>query len=155
MIKVYLDNCCYNRLFDEEINEKIISEKKTLNRIFKLIIKNRISLYSSKIIDYEIEQMPESIKKSKLNEFYESIGFANIEYSVNIEKRVEELESYNIKYMDAYHIAFAEKEEVDYFVTVDKLLINRARDSNIKVEVVAPEEFERRCFKWQVIQGGK
>ena len=54
-----------------------------------------------------------------------------------------------------YHIAFAEKEEVDYFVTVDKLLINRAKDSNIKVEVVDPEEFERRYFKWQVIQGGK
>ena len=47
----------------------------------------------------------------------------------------------NIHYMDAYHIAFAESEEIDYFVTVDKQLINSSKKSNLKTKVINPIEF--------------
>ena len=43
--------------------------------------------------------------------------------------------------MDAYHIAYAESKEIDYFITVDKQLINAAKRANLKVKVVNPIEF--------------
>ena len=43
--------------------------------------------------------------------------------------------------MDAYHIAFAESKEVDYFITVDKQLINSSKKANLKIRVINPVDF--------------
>lgn len=43
--------------------------------------------------------------------------------------------------MDAYHIAYAESKKVDYFVTVDRQLINASKKANLNLKVVNPVEF--------------
>lgn len=43
--------------------------------------------------------------------------------------------------MDAYHIAYAESENIDYFITVDKRLINACRRANLELKVINPMEF--------------
>lgn len=43
--------------------------------------------------------------------------------------------------MDAYHIAYAESKEIDYFITVDKQLINASKKANLKIKVINPIEF--------------
>lgn len=154
-MNIYLDNCCYNRIFDKETDKKIKIEKNAIKEIIKQSQKNKIKIYTSEVIVYEIQQIRNIIKRKKLEEFYESLNLINIKYSKELEKRVEELKKYNVKYMDAYHIAFAEKGKVDYFLTVDKKLINASKKAELEIEVINPIELGRRCFKWEVIQGGK
>lgn len=43
--------------------------------------------------------------------------------------------------MDAYHIAYAESKKVDYFVTVDRQLINASKKANLNLKVINPVEF--------------
>ena len=43
--------------------------------------------------------------------------------------------------MDAYHIAYAESKNMDYFITVDKQLISSSKRANLKVKVINPIEF--------------
>ena len=48
---------------------------------------------------------------------------------------------HSLNTMDAYHIAYAESKEVDYFITVDKQLINASKKVNLKIKVINPIEF--------------
>lgn len=43
--------------------------------------------------------------------------------------------------MDAYHIAYAESSNIDYFITTDKLLINASSRANLNVKVINPISF--------------
>ena len=43
--------------------------------------------------------------------------------------------------MDAYHIAYAESKKVDYFVTVDRQLINASKKANLNLKAINPVEF--------------
>lgn len=64
-----------------------------------------------------------------------------ITFSKDIEERAKELKKYNIKDMDALHIAFAENANIDYFITTDRLLINALKRADLKLKVVNPVEF--------------
>ena len=43
--------------------------------------------------------------------------------------------------MDAYHIAYAESKSVDYFITVDKQLINTSKKAKLMLKVINPINF--------------
>ena len=43
--------------------------------------------------------------------------------------------------MDAYHIAYAEINKLDYFITVDKQLLNASNRANLNLKVINPIEF--------------
>lgn len=89
-----------------------------------MYVNNKIIIYKSRAIDYEISKISDRDKRRQVEDLYDGLELENIPYAYELDKRVEELEIYNIHYMDAYHIAYAESKEVDYFITVDKKLIN-------------------------------
>lgn len=76
-----------------------------------------------------------------MEDLYDGLNLENIPYTYELDSRVEELEQFHIHFMDAYHIAYAESKEIDYFITVDRQLINASKKVNLKVKVVNPIEF--------------
>ena len=141
LLKLYLDNCCYNRPFDDLKQEKINLEAEAINYIINMYENKKIIIYKSKIIDYEIEKMMYGEKKRQVEDLYDALDLKSIPHTANIDKRVEELEKYNIHFMDAYHIAYAESKNIDYFITVDKQLINASKRANLKLVVLNPIDF--------------
>ena len=141
MLKLYLDNCCYNRPFDDLKQEKINLEAGAIDAIINIYVNNKIIIYKSRAIDYEISKISNGEKKRQVEDLYDALELENIPYNYDMDKRVEELEKFNIHYMDAYHIAFAESKEVDYFITVDKQLINSSKKANLKIKVINPVDF--------------
>ena len=127
MLKLYLDNCCYNRPFDDLKQEKINLEARSNRCYLNMYVNNKIIIYKSRVIDYEISKISNGEKKRQVEDLYDALELENIPYNYDMDKRVDELEKFNIHYMDAYHIAFAESKEVDYFITVDKQLINSSK----------------------------
>ncbi len=106
-----------------------------------MYVNNKIIIYKSRAIDYEISKIPDEDKRRQVEDLYDGLELENIPYTYELDKRVEELEKYNIHYMDAYHIAYAESKEVDYFITVDKQLINASKKANLKIKIINPIEF--------------
>lgn len=139
--KLYLDNCCYSRFFDDFSQKEIELEAKALKIILEKYIKKELDIYKSLAIDFEISKMKNNIKKIQVMVLYKTLNLAKIEYMVEVKQRALELKNYNIKDMDALHLAFAEKGDVDYFITTDKILINASKRANLKFKVMNPIEF--------------
>ena len=141
MLKIYLDNCCYNRPFDDMTQEKINLETNAIEAILKKYIDKKIEIYKSMAIDFEISKITDSAKRRQVEDLYDALNLKEIIYSQAIRKRAIELREYNIKDMDALHIAFAESKNIDYLITTDKLLINACTRANLKLKVINPIEF--------------
>ena len=141
MLKIYLDNCCYNRPFDDMTQEKINLETNAIETILKKYIDKKIEIYKSMAIDFEISKIIDSDKRRQVEDLYDALNLKEIIYSQAIRKRAVELRDYNIKDMDALHVAFAESRDIDYLITTDKLLINACKKANLKLKVINPIEF--------------
>ena len=141
MLKLYLDNCCYNRPFDDLTQEKVNLEASAIETILKKHINNEIEIYKSAAIDFEISKINYENKRRQVEDLYDSMDLKEIMYSKEIKQRAIALKQYNIKDMDALHLAFAESENVDYFITTDKILINCSKRANLNFKVINPIEF--------------
>ncbi len=141
MLKLYLDNCCYNRPFDDLKQEKICLEATAVEDILKLSINQKLLLYKSIAIDFELSRISDGNKKRQVEDLYDAMNLIDIPYNDTIKIRATELRKYNIKDMDALHIAFAESANVDYMVTTDRLLLNAAKRADLMVKVINPVEF--------------
>ena len=106
-----------------------------------MYLNKEIKLYTSRVIDYEIDNISNGNKKRQVEDLYDGLEIENIPYSYAIKKRVEKLKKINIHYMDAYHISYAESKNLDYFITVDKQLINACKRAKLELKVVNPMEF--------------
>lgn len=141
MLKLYLDNCCYNRPFDDLTQEKVNLEASAIETIFRKHINKEIEIYKSMAIDFEISKINYENKRRQVEDLYDAIETIEIAYSEEIKQRAVELRKYNIKDMDSLHLAFAESEDVDYFITTDRLLINASKRADLKIKVINPIEF--------------
>ena len=141
MLKLYLDNCCYNRPFDDLEQEKINLEANAIENIFRKHINKKVEIYKSMAIDFEISKIKSDNKRRQVEDLYDAMELTEIDYSEEIKKRAIELRQYNIKDMDSLHLAFAESKDVDYFITADRLLINASKRANLKIKVINPIEF--------------
>ena len=141
MLKLYIDNCCYNRPFDDLRQEKNNLEAQAIKLIVDKYWKDEFEIYTSDALVIEMNSIKDQIKKAKVLEVYNKLNLINIPFSNNIIKRASELRQYNIKNMDSLHIAYAESSNIDYFITTDKLLINASSRANLNVKVINPISF--------------
>lgn len=141
MLKLYLDNCCYNRPFDDLRQEKNNLEAQAIKLIIDKYWKDEFEIYTSDALVIEMNNIKDQIKKAKVLEVYNKLNLINIPFSNNIIKRASELRQYNIKNMDSLHIAYAESSKIDYFITTDKLLINASSRANLNIKVINPISF--------------
>ena len=141
MLKLYLDNCCYNRPFDNLKQEKINLEANAIENIFRKHINKELEIYKSRVIDFEISKIKSDNKRRQVEDLYDAMELIEIDYSEEIKQRAIELRQYNIKDMDSLHLACAESKDVDYFITTDRLLINASKRANLKIKVINPIEF--------------
>lgn len=106
-----------------------------------MYLNKQIKIYSSRAIDYEIDNISDGNKKRQVEDLYDALELEKIPYSKEITTEEQRLKKFNIHFMDAYHIAYAESEKLDYFITVDKQLINASKRANLELKVINPIEF--------------
>lgn len=146
MLRIYLDNCCYNRPFDDLTQEKINLESNAIEIILKKHINKELEIYKSMAIDFEISKIRDGNKRRQVEDLYDAMNLRKIDYSQEIKRRAIKLKEYNIKDMDTLHIAFAESIKANYMLTTDKLLINAAKRVELKTKVINPVEFIMEVF---------
>lgn len=141
MLKLYLDNCCYNRPFDDLRQEKNNLEAQAIKVIIDKYCNSEFEIYTSDALVFEMNNIKDQIKKSKVLEVYNKLNLNNIKSSDSILMRACEIRKYNIKNMDSLHIAYAESSNIDYLITTDRLLINASSRAKLKVKVINPINF--------------
>ncbi|MBO4401715.1 MAG: hypothetical protein J5809_07700 [Selenomonadaceae bacterium] len=139
-MRIYLDNCCYNRHHDKKVSDEIVADKNAVIAIQKEIIKKNIELATSFMLHYENNQNS-NLRNRNYNDFFMRnyrtiyVGVDNLE---ELKPEVEKMLAAGIKIKDAYHIASAIVADCDYFVTVDKKLLKYISK---EVKIVSPTEF--------------
>jgi len=121
---VYLDNCTYNRPFDDQTQIMIALETEAKRHIQQLIIEGKIDLTCSFINRFENSKCNRSLNKNSINNFFQNAAFyMDYTNAGNISKRAFKIMENGIKTKDAYHISCAIEGKCDFFITTDRQLL--------------------------------
>jgi len=139
-MKVYLDNCSYNRPFDDQSQMRIYLETQSKLYIQKLIHFGRLSLAVSYVSRYENGNSPFSKNKIAIEKFFENATtYIDIDKADKIEERANGIMKFGVKAKDALHISCAIEAKCDYFITTDDGILKKYKTGDIKV--CSPVEF--------------
>jgi predicted nucleic acid-binding protein len=124
-MKIYLDNSCYNRPFDERTLLSVQMESDASSEILRGVRAGIYDLVWSYMNEYENSSNPhedryESTQKWK----HRAKEFCHP--SEMILKRSKEIQSLNVKPKDAAHIACAIESKCNYFISTDYSLLRKA-----------------------------
>lgn len=138
--KIYLDNCCFNRPYDDQSHIRIELEAKAKLHIQKLIGDGRFDLVTSYTLVYENEKNPHIDRRESISRFIEDNSSLHISGLKNeeIQSMVKEIMGTGIKTNDAYHIASAIFSKCDYLISTDDRLLKYKTD---KIILLTPTEF--------------
>lgn len=145
-MKIYLDNCCYNRPFDDQTQERIHLESEAVLAVLQRGQAGVDTIIGSDILELEIGRMPDTIKKQQVKALYK-VSDICISYTEAIRDRSQEIMGQSkIRTFDSLHIAAAEASGADVMLTTDDKLEKMAEKLRLKVRVVNPLK-----FAWEVI----
>ena len=136
-MRIYFDNCCLNRPYDDLTDNIVRMECEAVLSIIDICETGLWSFYSSDVLLDEILSMTNIYKREKVMLMYYSATM-NIVLTDEIISRAKELERFNIKSYDALHLASAETSNADIFLTTDSKLIKAAQRADIDVVVKNP-----------------
>ncbi len=124
-MRVYLDNCCYNRPYDDQEYVKIRIETEAKLYIQDKIKQGKIELVWSYMLEQENEDNPFEDKKENIQEWAD-IAIIDVSESEGVLNSAEKYFDLGLKNKDALHIACAEQSEANYFITTDKGILKKA-----------------------------
>jgi len=136
-MKIYLDNCCYNRPFDDQTQLRIRLEAEAIKTILKLHEQGLWEIVVSQVNIFELKNTPSPSKQLKLQDvFYKMQSIVPL--TTSIIQRAQYFESINIDAMDAMHLACAENN-ADILLTVDDKFLKRSElITNLEIEIANP-----------------
>ena len=121
-MKIYLDNCCYNRPFDDQTQERIHLESEAVLAMLQRGQAGVDTIIGSDILELEIGRMPDTIKKQQVKALYK-VSDICISYTEAIRDRSQEIMGQSkIRTFDSLHIAAAEVSGADVMLTTDDKL---------------------------------
>lgn len=141
-----MDNCCYNRPFNDQTQERIHLESEAILTVLKMGQMKKVIIVGSEILELEINRMIDENKKRKVLDLYK-VADMQIFYTDKIRKRSADIMSvWKIRTFDSLHIAAAEEANADALLTTDDKFEKMAEKLDLKTRVVNPLR-----FVWEVI----
>lgn len=135
---IYMDNCCFNRPYDDLSQDKVRLESEAVLTIIDHCERDIWDLCGGDVLYDEIDRMDDPVKKEKVLTLY-SYTTVDIEISDSIISRANELmQMVNIQPFDALHLASAEEGKADIFLTTDRKLLNVSKRVETSVRVTNP-----------------
>ncbi len=136
---IYLDNCCFNRPFDDQSYLSIFLETYAKLAIQDLVNEKEIDLVWSFILDYENNANPDEVIKKEI------FGWRNkahkmVNRNSTLLNEAQKLKDTGFGNKDALHMAASIESNVDYFITVDKGILKK-RNLIKNLEIVNPIDF--------------
>jgi predicted nucleic acid-binding protein len=131
---IYLDVCCLNRPFDDQLQGRIRLESEAVLTILNGGEKEKWRLLNSEAIEFEISAIPEEERKKKVAALA-AIAQEKTKLDEKIKLRAKELQKIGIKVYDALHLACAEYGGAEVFLTTDDQLLRKAKRNRNKLKI--------------------
>ena len=128
-MKIYLDNCCYNRPFDDQSQQRIFEETNAIFNIINLSCELDYVIFGSDVLIMEIAKITQTVNQN-----------------INLSKEIEQIAESIVKIskihdFDALHLASAIIGGADIFFTTDYKLIKFCDKLDLKISVMNPINF--------------
>jgi hypothetical protein len=138
--KLYLDNCCFNRPFDDQSQLLVRLETEAKLFIQEGIKNGTFELVWSCILDDENDANPFPSQKRRIKS-WRILAVQDIEISDDVMRWAKLFGSKGIKSMDALHLACAKVAEVDSFITTDSGILKKQLTD---IRVLNPLDFVQK-----------
>ena len=139
ILTIYLDNCCFNRPFDDQTQIKIRLETEAKLFIQEKITRNELKLVWSYMLDLENHFNPFQERKNSIKQWKNSAAI-DVEETEEVLKIADKIVKSSLKSKDVLHLACAIITKCDYFLTTDDLIIKKM-SNNKKIKVRNPINF--------------
>ena len=138
-MRVYLDNCCFNRPFDDQTLLTIRLETEAKLQIQNNIRDGKISLAWSYVLDFENAANPYEERKQEIQR-WEKLSDAFTEETSAILSLMNKFVELGLKPLDGLHVACAVALKCEYFLTVDKGILKKGKMIK-NMEIISPIDF--------------
>ena len=140
---VYLDNCCYNRPYDDQSQKRIALETKAVISILDKIAKGKIALVSSYVLYAENYKNKDTLRRSAIKNFMDQHSniYVSDKNRMLIYAQAKQLENYGVHYLDACHVACTVRADSDYFLSTDDRLIKALASKLNMITIMNPVDF--------------
>jgi predicted nucleic acid-binding protein len=140
-MRVYLDNCCLNRPFDDQSQIRVRLEAEAKLYIQELNLLGQLELAWSYILDYENGVNPFDERRRAIGRWKLRADILVMETPA-ILRDARELHKRGLRNEDALHVACALAARCDYIVTTDDSLLKRGNDIR-GIRIADPPTFVR------------
>ena len=141
-MKIYLDNCCYNRPYDDQSQLRISLETQAKIQIQRMVQEKRLELASSFVMEYENSRNPNLSRKQAISEFLQEnvTTYISGERVEEVRKKAKIIQETGVKTADALHTACSILSGSDFMITTDDRLLKYQTN---EIRIVNPMEFIR------------
>ena len=141
-MRIYLDNCCYNRPYDDQSQIRISLESQAKLHIQEGIRDGKYELAASYMLTYENSRNRQESKRRAIASFLQDhvVVFIDSSRSEEVKHLAKAIQATGVKPADSIHAACAILSQSDYLITTDDRLL-KYRDS--RISIVDPTEFVR------------
>jgi predicted nucleic acid-binding protein len=137
-LNIYLDNCCFNRPYDDQTQLRIDIETKAKLFIQSMIADGRISLATSSMLKYENSKNPFAERRLAVLDFIEKHSSVALTTDDETRDRAKKLIANGLRPKDATHISFAISGGCDFFVTTDDRILKADVEG---IQIISPQDF--------------
>ncbi|MGA2031158.1 MAG: PIN domain-containing protein [Thermoguttaceae bacterium] len=139
-MRVYLDNCCLNRPFDDQAQARVRLEAEAKLEIQQRIKHNKgIELVWSYMLDFENQANPFG-ERRELVALWKTEAAVDVEQSDAIIQQAREIAGRGLRAKDALHVACAMAAGCEFFLTTDDIVVERMRGF-AGIAVMDPTQF--------------
>ncbi len=138
-MRIYLDNCCFNRPYDDQSQIRIRIESEAKLFIQGKVLDGAIELAWSYILDFENNANPFPERRWSIEQ-WKTIAVVNVVESPAVLAHTELFETRGLRGKDALHIACALATDCNCFLTTDDQII-KMMDGFDLIKVMSPITF--------------
>ena len=147
-MKIYLDNCCYNRLFDDRRNIKNYLEREAVLIVMQKAFEKELEIVGSDILEIEMLKINSEEKKNDVVGVYNALVSETVKISDEIVQRAAQVRKISkIKAFDSLHLAAAEAG-TNILLTTDIKFLKNCQKVDAKIAVKNPVEFVMEVFDY-------
>jgi hypothetical protein len=136
-MRIYLDNCCYNRPFDDLSQDRVYLEAEAVMTVISHCERGNWTLVTSGVIEYEASQISDLGKLEKVRELC-AVADERAVLTDEAVIRAAHFKQKGLRDFDSLHLAVAATNLVDVFLSTDDKLLRAASRLELKMKVINP-----------------
>lgn len=142
-MRIYLDNCCFNRPFDDQSQSRIRVQAEAKLCVQEALVLKRVELAWCYILDLENSANPFDERRVAIEKWKTRAASDTMETPEIVQQAEALVAEFGLRAKDALHVACALGSGCEFFLTTDDRILRKLRDY-APIAVVDPAEFLRR-----------